>query len=260
MSDALKTVIPLHLRVSGDSDGTPRVTLELQPDEKTVLLTRENVDGFLPLLAEHGAPRFRIFDMPAEARAANAVLEETVGPRGAITTQVGRLRDGEGVLMIVRDDTPIDDDHFPILDSRSGSCRAMNVFGSWELPADDCAALMRPRKEAHRMDLANAIAAKIAELPNPDILRDLQVAIERIPGAFVGFVATSTVEIREDWRFEDVDPESVSDAEIHAAIAKAASKAEMADALNEAVDATMSRLTASRPDIFEAPEENEIAP
>lgn len=253
MHDILKTVIPLYYRAVDEAIGVPSsVTLDVAPEEDAVLITRETFPDLADLLSDHGTPRFHVFDMPAEARAACAMLGSG--------TEVGVLRDGEGVLAVFNEDLPIDDDGFEIRDFRSHSCRQVEIFGSWELTAAECEALMRRPEEAHRMDLANAIAGKIAELPNPDVLRDLQVALEKIPGAYVGFVSVSPSEIRGDPRLDGIEAAEIDDAEIQSAVVKASSKAEMGDAYGEAVDIAVERLMAHHPALFDRLSGEEIEP
>lgn len=243
-----RLLIPLHYRPVDPELGVPsNVTLDASPDEGAVLITRDNFEDLLENLGDHDTPRFHIFDSEAEARAAYLLLTHQDLALSRLA-EVGRLRDGEGVLMLADPGQPIRGDGFAIIDSRSGFCRDRTVFGSWELTGPDCDKILDAPAGLHRSDLANAIAAKIAALP-PELVRDVQIAIERVPGAYTGFVAACPDDVRSDHRLEGVDPARLPDGLIQPFLNRASSKAELGDALSEAIDATIERLLDAHPDL-----------
>jgi hypothetical protein len=243
-----KLLIPLYYRPVNLDIGIPsNILLEPDPEEGAVLINADSLNALRPDLANHDTPRFHIFDTEAEARAAGLALSHEAGPLARFA-QVGSLRDGEGVLMIADPDKPIKDDGFAIIDNRSGFCRNRTVFGSWELTGPDCDGIMGAPAGLNRPDLASAIAAKVGLLPT-ELVRDVQIAIERIPGAYVGFVSVSPEEIRRDFRLDGVDPARLPDALIQPHLDRASAKAELGDALNEAVDAAVERILDAHPDL-----------
>jgi hypothetical protein len=245
-----RLLIPLHYRPADLELGVPsNIVLDPAPEEGVVLITVDSFDALRGDLADHDTPRFHVFDTEAEARAAYLLLshQDPALGRGA---EVGRLRDGEGVLMIPDPDRPVTDDGFEIIDNRSGFCRDRTVFGSWELTGPDCDEVLHAPAGLHRSDLANAVAAKIASLP-AELVRDVQIALERVPGAYVGFVSVSPEEIRSDFRIEGVDPEKLPDALIQPHLDRASTKAELGHALSEAVEATVERILEAHPDLIQ---------
>lgn len=249
-----RLLIPLHYRPVNLELGIPsNIVLGPDPEEGAVLITADSFDALRSDLADHDTPRFHVFDTEAEARAASLLLthqDPTIGRNAA----VGRLRDGEGVLMIPDPNRPITNDGFEIIDNRSGFCRGRTVFGSWELTGPECDAALNAPAGLHRTDLANAVTAKIGVLP-PELVRDVQIALERVPGAYVGFISVSPEEVRADYRLEGVDPEKLPNELIQPHLDRASAKAELADALNEAVDATVGRILEAHPELTdESPE------
>lgn len=245
-----RLLIPLHYRPVNLELGVPsNIVLEPDPEEGAVLITADSFDTLRADLADHDTPRFHVFDTEAEARAAYLLLSH-LDERLARLAEVGTLRDGEGVLMVPDPDRPIGDDGFRIIDNRSGFCRGRTVFGSWELTGPECDEVLDAPAGLHRSDLANAIAAKIGSLP-PELVRDVQVALERVPGAYVGFVSVSPEEVRADYRLDGVAPDRLPDRLIQPHLDRASAKAELGDALNEAVDATVGRLLEAHPDLIQ---------
>jgi len=249
-----RLLIPLYYRPVNLEIGVPsNIVLDPDPGEGAILVCADNVNDLLPDLADHDTPRFHIFDTEAEARAAYLALshEDTPLSRSA---QLGSLRDGEGILMLADPDQPIKDDGFRIIDNRSGFCRGRTLFGSWELTGPECDEVLSAPAGLQRSDLASAIAAKLGALP-AELVRDVQIALERIPGAYVGFVSVSPEEIRGDYRLDRVDPDRLPDDLIQPHLDRASAKATLGDALNEAVDAAVERLIAAHPDLVdESPE------
>ena len=245
-----RLLIPLHYRPVNLDLGVPsNIVLDPDPEEGAVLITADSFEGLRAELADHDTPRFHVFDTEAEARAAYLLLTHQ-DPEIGRNAAVGRLRDGEGVLMIPDPDRPIEDDGFEIIDSRSGFCRGRAVFGSWELTGPECDEVLDAPAGLHRSDLANAIAAKIGSLP-PELIRDVQIALERVPGAYVGFVSVSPEEVRADYRLIEAGPDRLPDALIQPHLGRASAKAELTEALNEAVDATVGRLLEAHPDLIQ---------
>jgi hypothetical protein len=253
----LRLLIPLYYRPVNLEIGVPSsVTLDPMPHEDTVLITRETFAGLREELSGHGTPRFHLFDTEAEARAAYLALSHEQGLNGAArTAEVGRLRDGEGVLMLTNENLPIRDDGFTLIDNRNGFCRKHIVFGSWEFTDQECAEVMGAEPGLHRYDLATAIAMKMNTLPG-ELIRDVQIAMERLPGAYAVFVAACAEDIRRDHRLEGVDPSRLTDELIQPFLGRAVAKAELGGALNEAVDAAVERLLEAHPDLAhtDAPE------
>lgn len=256
MSDRL--VIPLWYRPPQDETGLSSGLFvgRQHSDEGMSLVTADTLGKILSTgLEEEGLPRFHVFDMPCEARAANTMLQDDSGrSRGEdVTTGIGQLRDGEAVLMVVNETSAFCPDSLTIHDHRNGACRRREVFGSWELPEAECRSLMEPGTPVTRADLANVLAAKISEMP-AEILRDTQVALEGTDGAYVGFVSVSEEDVRREIRdlelLADEDIARIPTADIQAQIRRASSKAELGDALSEALDATIERLKAAHPEIF----------
>lgn len=243
-----RLLIPLHYRPVNLGLGLPsNIVLDPDPEDGAVLITADSFEGLRADLADHDTPRFHVFDTEVEARAAYLLLTHTDQALGRLA-EVGRLRDGEGVLMMPDPERPIEDDGFEIIDNRSGFCRDRTVFGSWELTGPDCDEVLDAPAGLHRSDLANAIAAKVGSLP-PELVRDVQIALERVPGAYVGFVSVSPEEVRADHRLDGVDPSRVPDDLIQPLLGRASSKAELGDALDEAVEATVGRLLEAHPDL-----------
>jgi len=245
-----RLLIPLYYRPVNLEIGVPSsVTLDPMPDEDTILITRETFEGLREELSDHGTPRFHLFDTEAEARAAYLALSHEQGLNGADrTAEVGRLRDGEGVLMLTNEDLPIQDDGFTLIDNRNGFCRRHIVFGSWGFTGPECAEVMGAEPGLHRTDLATAIAMKMNAMPG-ELIRDVQIALERLPGAYAVFVAACAEDIRRDHRLEGVDPARLPDALIQPFLGRAAAKVELGDALKEAVDSAVERLLEAHPDL-----------
>lgn len=245
-------VIPLHLRpVPGRGRGRPRKRgqlLTLRDGEGAVLLTRETFGTRLDELGERGLPRFHLFDTRTEARAAQLLFEqeETRLKGAASETEIGMLRDGEGVLVIFHRDRPVSGDGFDLIDHRLTRDRA--VRGSWDLPEADCRAALSAPAGRDRRDLALAITAKLSALP-PELIRDLQISLERVPGAYTGFVSVSPEEVRNDPRLEGVDPALLPDSLIQPFISRASQEAELGTARGGALDAVVDRLLAEHPEL-----------
>lgn len=245
-------LIPLFYRPADMEAGIPSaVTLHAEPDEGAILLTRENFEELLEDLCEHGVPRFHLFDMPAEARAAEAMLmDDSRRSRGhEVLAETGVLRDGEGVVMVVNEDRPITGDRFQVIDHRSEACRKLEAFGSWELTEAEIRDIMDPEGAIARHDLAAAIAGKISEMP-VETVQNVQISMENIPGAYVGYLSLSVGDVRGDYRLEGIEPEALPDAAIHAVLKRSSSKVELPDAFHEAMDDVADRLRSQHPEIF----------
>jgi len=246
-------VIPLHYRPAPKKArrGAPKQPhgITLKAGEGTTLLTRENFEPLLDDLGDRGLPRFHLFETRTEARAAQLLLaQEENRLRGASSeTEIGTLRDGEGVLMIFHKDRPVSDSRFEMIDSRL--VREREIVGSWDLTGEECAAAFSAPPGLNRHDLATAIAAKISVVP-AELLRDVQIAFERVPGAYTGFVSVSPEDIRQDHRLEGVDPDLLPDTLIQPFLGRASAKAELGDALNEAIDATVERILEAHPELI----------
>lgn len=245
-------VIPLHYRHAPKKArrGAPKQPhgITLKAGEGATLLTRDNFEPLLDEIGDRGLPRFHLFETRTEARAAQLLLaQEEARLRGASSeTELGALRDGEGVLMILHKDRPVSDSRFELIDNRLMQER--EILGSWELSGAECAEALSAPAGLNRPDLATAIAAKLSALPS-ELLRDLQIALERVPGAYTGFVSVSPEDIRQDYRIQGADPERLTDKLIQPFLDRASAKAELGEALSEAIDATVERLLAAHPDL-----------
>jgi hypothetical protein len=243
-----RLLIPLHLRLPAPRSGrSPDLTLTA--GEGRTLLTRDSFDAAIKTFQELDKPRFHVFDTEAEARAAYLLLSHE-SERVARTSRIGRMRDGEGVLMLSDPEVGIEDDGFEITDNRNGACRQNIVYGSWELTGPECDEILNAQAGMHRSDLANAVSGKVGSLP-AELVREVQIALERIPGAYVGFVSVSPEEVRADYRLDGISPDRLPDALIQPYLDRASVKAELADAHNEAVDATVERLLEAHPDLIQ---------
>jgi hypothetical protein len=175
-------VIPLHYRPAPKKTrrGAAKQPygITLKAGEGTTLLTQENFEPLLDEIGDRGLPRFHLFETRTEARAAQLLLQkEETRLRGALSeTEVGALRDGEGVLMILHKDRPVSDSRFELIDNRL--TREREILGSWELTEEACSEALSAPAGLNRPDLATAIAAKLSALP-AELLRDLQIALER---------------------------------------------------------------------------------
>lgn len=245
-------VIPLYCvpaRTKGRRRGTGQTQLlKLYGEDGATLITKDNFHALLDEIGERGLPRFHLFETRTEARAAQLLFQqEEMRLRGAMSeTEIGNLRDGEGVLVIFHKDRPVSEPDFELIDHRLNPER--EIRGSWGLPEADCLTALSAPAGQGRQDLALAITAKLASLP-PELIRDLQIAMERIPGAYAGFVSVSPEDVRNDYRLEGVDPERLPDALIQPFIDRASAKADMGVAHSEAVDATVERLLQAHPDL-----------
>lgn len=246
-----RLVIPLYFRPPPKGRGRARKTqhgITLKGGEGDTLLSANNFNSLIDEIGERGQPRFHLFETRMEARAAQALLSyEEIRLRGdSSETEVGTLRDGEGVLAIFHKDRPVSDSRFELIDNRL--VREREIVGSWGLSAAECAEALSAPAGLGRHDLATAVAAKVSIAP-AELLRDIQIALERVPGAYTGFVSVSPEDIRGDYRLEGADPALLTDKLIQPLLGRASVKAELGDALNEAVDATVERLLAAHPEI-----------
>ena len=244
-----KLLLPLyHKPKKGRSRKGGPEGISLTGGPGATLLTRDNFDAHIDQIGERGLPRFHLFDTEAEAHAANLLMShEESRYRGATSeTEVGRLRDGEGVLMILHRDRPVVDDQFELINNRGA--RERDIHGSWELSGRACAELMGTPAGLNRQDLARSIAGKLSALP-AELIRDVQIGLERVPGAYTGFVAVSPEEVRGDHRLEGADPERLTDALIQPFLDRASAKSRLGDAHSEAIDATVERLLSAYPDL-----------
>lgn len=234
-------------RSRGRRPGRPS-GLTLRAGDGTVLLTRENFHPLIDELGERGLPRFHIFDTRTEARAAQLLLErEEMRLRGAASpTEIRTLRDGEGALMILHKDRPVTGDGFEVIDHRIAS--EQEVRGSWEVSEAECDAALSAPPGRGRGDLALAVAAKLSSLP-AELMRDVQIAMGRVPGAYAGFVSVSPEEVRASPRLEGADPDRVTDALIQPFLTQASSEAPLGGALTRAVDVVVDRMLAAHPDL-----------
>lgn len=222
--------------------------LTLQNAEGSVLLTRENFTSLLDEIGDRGLPRFHLFETRMEARAAQLLYANEERRLRGLTgeTGIGTLRDGEGVLVIFHRDRPVSGDGFELTDHRL--VRDREIVGSWDLPEEACREAMSAPAGINRNDLAIAVAAKLSALP-AELLRDLQIALGRVPGAYTGFVSVSPEDVRRDHRLEGADPERLTDKLIQPFLDRASAKAELGEALSEAIDATVVRLLAAHPEL-----------
>lgn len=247
-----KIIIPLFYRPGLKRDLlTSReisgVSLKAAPG--ATLLTLEAVTGFLDAIGDRGRPCFHVFETRMEARAAQALLSrEEIRLRGASSeTEVGTLRDGEGVLMILHRDRPVSDSRFEVIDNRL--VRDRTVLGSWSLPGEEIAPALTAVPGVNRNDLATAIAAKIAVIP-PNLLRAVQTALERVPGASTGFVSVSPDKIRRASRLEGVDPARLPDRLIQPILAQVSAEADIEATVREVVEATVDRILVAHPELL----------
>ena len=259
-----KLVLPLWFQPEDLKNGLESdLTLHGNPDAGNgkILITAENLADLEADLAVFDKPRFRIFDMLSDARLANILIGEGEdGPRSSsIVTQINTLRDGEGVLMSFDADGDVMDADFEATDYRTRTHQLYEIYGSWELSLEENLRLMAPRELNHRMDLAQVIADKLASFPS-DVVMDIQVALERIPGTFVGFLNLSPADIRVKLEAAGIDSEQLPDDQIQTALSKAASKSEMMNQLQEAVEDTVERLRNAHPEVFDQGSGEEMTP
>lgn len=245
-------IIPLFLSPP-EKRNLPKISsagsgISLARENGSILLNNENLESLVDELNDCGLPRFHVFDTIGEARAARKFFasEEARLKGVASFSETGMMRDGEGVLMILHRDRPFADRNLEIIDNRLA--RERRVSGSWSMNAAICASILDAPAGAGRQDLALAVSAKMSALP-AELLRSIQIAMELIPGAYNGFLSISPEEIRRDHRLEGIDPARLPDSLIQPFLSRAASKSEMADAFNEAVDATVERLLEAHPEL-----------
>lgn len=246
-------VVPLYcvpIRLKGRRIAEKQTRrLRIRDAEGATLITKGNFHDILDDVGEQGLPRFHLFETRAEARSAQLLFEqEEKRLRGATSeTEIAMLRDGEGVLAIFHKDRPVSAPDFELIDHRLSGER--EIRGSWALTEAECETALSAPAGQGRPDLALAITAKLGSLPK-ELLRDLQIAMERVPGAYVGFVSVSPEDVRNDYRLEGVDPERLTDALIQPFIDRASAKAEMGEAHSEAVEATVERLLEAHPGLI----------
>jgi len=238
-----KMIVPLYFRKASPESGRPAsFVLRLLDGENGCLVTRENFDALVSLDDDGRALEITVFDLASEARAADRMK------RNNIDSEIWHLKTGEGVLLAFSERKLIEEDGADLCDFRTRSRSTPELFGSWELPKPESEALLQAEVEEDQTVRADAIARTLQDLP-PSVLQSVQVAIERLPGAFVGFVAASPDEVRKDYRLDGVGPDRLSDAEIQSALCKASSKSELSDAFSEAIDATVERILEARTDL-----------
>lgn len=238
-----KLIVPLYFRPADFDLGVPSsFALRLLEGEDGILVTRENFDEVIETDGDGRALEVTVFNLASEARIADRMIGEPSD------SEIWHLKTGEGVLLTFSERKLIEEDGVNLRDFRTGGRRAPELFGSWELPATECEALMQAPVAEDQTLRGETIASMLANLP-PQVLQCLQVSLERLPGSFVGFVAASPDEVRKDYRLDGIGKDRLSDAEIQSALCKASSKAELSDALAEAIDATVERILEARPDL-----------
>ncbi|MCE6958756.1 hypothetical protein LAZ40_06805 [Cereibacter sphaeroides] len=241
-----KIVIPLYYRPADPGARTP-AGVSLEALEGDILITADTYGGLLAAgLDEVDLPRFIVFDLPSEAVAADfamGLMSASIVPKGR---EVDVLRDGEGVLMLpdreFRSRIQIDD-------ARTG-IRTAAIVGSWELPAEECERLMSAAPTASQ-GRPGAVARKIADAGNLELLRAVQVRLEREPGALVSFVSLSPDEVRKDARCAGIDPVRLPDSELQVSLWDSSREFGLdAVVLSDALEATVERIEARNPDLF----------
>ncbi|MCW3782973.1 hypothetical protein OM960_15600 [Defluviimonas sp. CAU 1641] len=217
------------------------------------LITADNFDELLDDLGELGVPRFHVFDLVAEARAAELMRRiESGRARGhADDSEIAILPDGEGVLMAINTDDAITNNGFKVSDWRTEGPGRPEVFGSWELPLADCEALLSAPHDEHRIAHARAVAAKVAEIPNPHVIQHAQIVLEQATGAYVGFLSISVADVRDTFGQTEPGLEDVPDAGIQSAIYAESQKFDPEEAFGVAMDAVWDRLVADFPTLAE---------
>ncbi|MCE6959259.1 hypothetical protein LAZ40_09360 [Cereibacter sphaeroides] len=247
MPEDRKLIIPLWYRPADIDAGVPsNIVMRLDDGEEGILITRDTFAQLAEDLAGHDKPGFHVFDIAAEARAASRLRDHETG-RGE-QTDIGILKDGEGVLMVIDQGRPIEDDGFTIEDWRTPHRDAGTVYGSWELPQAECEALLAAPFGDAPSGRGAVLAEKIGGMPNPNVLRDVQAALESFSGAYVGFVSVSPEEIRGELRERGYRTDACTDDIVQPAILKACQKAEMSDPWNEAIEASIQRLRDRSPE------------
>ena len=249
-----RLAIPLYLLPATDRTEA-RLSLEAPEGGGAILLDRESFEANRGILLGLPLPGFHVFDSPAEARAAGRVLSEESGRGRGPSHEIGRMRDGEGVLVLFDDVRAIEDDCFAIRDHRSIPCRKYDIYGSWEIHSQETRDILTPEDPVSRPDLAQALAAHIAEVGNADLIQGVQIALERVPGAFVSFVSVEAAQLRGNFRLAEIDPARLPDELIQPHIQRAASKADLASVLDEAIEDAVARLIADSPDLADPGEE-----
>ena len=249
-----RLAIPLYLLPATDRTEA-RLSLEAPEGGGAILLDRESFEANRGILLGLPLPGFHVFDSPAEARAAGRVLSEESGRGRGPSHEIGRMRDGEGVLVLFDDVRAIEDDYFAIRDHRSTPCRKYDLYGSWEIHPQEIGNILAPEAPVSRPDLAQVMATHIAEVGNADLIQGVQVALEQVPGAFVSFVSVEAAQLRGNFRLAEIDPSRLPDELIHPHILRAASKADLASVLDEAIEDAVARLIADSPDLAAPGEE-----
>lgn len=204
-------MIPLWLKPGNESAGVP-AGYSLEPGAEQLLVHGGNIAELFGELEDAGRPSFMIFDLPGEARAAEAALVR--GGLDGVQVESGRTLNGEGLLMMVSAEAPLEAaSAFDIQDERTRTGYQLPLRGSWEMELDEAEAILA-LPPADRIDLAFVLARKICATENPNVVRALQHELENFPGASVGLPRLELADLTED-----IDIDEDQDAgELHQAI------------------------------------------
>ncbi|WP_154667688.1 hypothetical protein [Leisingera caerulea] len=193
-------MIPLWLKPGNEAQGLP-AGYSLEPGAEQLLVHGGNIADLRGELEGAGRPSFMIFDLPGEARAAEAALASR-GLEG-FRVESGRTLNGEGLLMMVSAGAPLEAfSAFDIQDERTRTGYQLPLRGSWEMELGEAEAILA-LPPADRIDLASVLARKICDAGNPNVVRALQHELESIPGASVGLPRLELADLAEDIEIDE---------------------------------------------------------
>jgi len=136
-----------------------------------------------------------VFDTPAEARAASAILD--LLDNRSTPSLAARAPGGEGLLVVNLLESA-DTTRVLVLDRRRHA--TSEIQGSWNLPAAVLAAATPESDNSPEDPLAaaKAIAAVVSECcTDTDVLRLVQLQLEHVPGAAVSFASVTADHLRQ---------------------------------------------------------------